>query len=127
MTPHTPPNPIHAGWRELCPRCGMAPLYGSYLKPMAHCPVCLLDYSRADAGDGAVPFVTLITGALGALVGWFGMFVLGMPMLWVIIIASLFAIAVTFYLLPKTKSLLIAMQYHYKAGDDTSLRFKDSD
>ncbi|MFK7867490.1 MAG: DUF983 domain-containing protein [Alphaproteobacteria bacterium] len=121
------PKPFITGWRGLCPRCAKGALYQSYLKPAASCKICTLDYSRADAGDGAVPFVMMAAGTVGVLIGVGLMFHFGLSMLITILVSCSAAMAVTLYLLPRVKGVLIAMQYYYKAGDETALRFRDSD
>lgn len=122
-----PISPFMKGWRMVCPRCAKGALYQSYLKPALSCKACGLDYSRADAGDGAVPFVMMISGFCGIVIGLLTMFYWNLEMIWTILIACLLATMITLFLLPRVKAILIAMQYRYKAGDDSSLRFKNSD
>lgn len=121
------PPAVLIGWRMLCPRCADAKLYQSYLKPVALCPVCQLDYSRADAGDGAVPFVMMIAGLFGVLTGVTLMFWLGANLAVTALGASVVVMGLTLALLPRFKSILIVMQYRYKAGDESALRFRDED
>lgn len=49
-----------------CPRCGEAALFRAFLKPVAHCPHCLQDWTLERADDFP-PYVSLfITGHLMA-------------------------------------------------------------
>ena len=60
---HYPPvDPIQAGLRGRCPRCGEGKLFKGYLNLKEECGVCGLDNSFADAGDGPAIFVMLIVG-----------------------------------------------------------------
>ena len=60
---HWPPvEPISAGLKGRCPRCGEGRLFSGLLSVQPRCGVCKLDYSFADAGDGPAVFVILIIG-----------------------------------------------------------------
>jgi len=45
-----------------CPRCGEGPLFSGLLTVRQSCPVCGLDLSAQDAGDGPAVFVILLLG-----------------------------------------------------------------
>ena len=105
------------GFRGLCPRCGKGRLYTSFLKVADSCDVCGLDLTQEDAGDGAVPFIILIAGALGVGLGVWVMFAFETGIWAPIVVACPVVAAVVLVLLPKTKGLLIALQYLNKAGD----------
>lgn len=114
------------GFRGKCPRCGKGRLYSSFLKVADTCGSCGLDLSQEDAGDGAVPFIILIAGAVGVLLGVWVMFAFETG-LWVpILVACPVVAAVVLILLPRTKGLLIALQYINKAGD-TGVNTFDAD
>ncbi|WP_370631709.1 DUF983 domain-containing protein [Novosphingobium sp. FKTRR1] len=54
------------GLRGRCPRCGMARLFGRFLKPVERCPACAQDWTL-HAADDFPPYVSiLITGHLMA-------------------------------------------------------------
>ncbi|RLQ87457.1 DUF983 domain-containing protein [Notoacmeibacter ruber] len=55
---------IQRGALGRCPRCGEGALIEGFLTVPASCTSCGLDYSFEDSGDGPVPFVILIIGAL---------------------------------------------------------------
>ena len=113
---HYPPvEPIAAGIKGCCPRCGQGRLFDGFLKVMPRCANCGLDNSFADSGDGPVVFVILIVGfiVLGAAL-W--MEVNLNPPLWVhfllwIPIAIVFSLALTRML----KGMLITLQYRNNA------------
>lgn len=50
------------GLRGRCPRCGIAPLFDRFLKPVERCPACAQDWTL-HAADDFPPYVAiLITG-----------------------------------------------------------------
>lgn len=57
-----PVDPIRAGLKGRCPRCGEGNLFDGFIAVGGRCPKCELDYSYADAGDGPAVFVILIIG-----------------------------------------------------------------
>ena len=57
-----PVEPIAAGLKGRCPRCGEGRLFAGFLRVDERCANCRLDYSFADAGDGPAVFVILIIG-----------------------------------------------------------------
>lgn len=125
MTDNMLPSPWQSGFRGKCPRCAEGRLYMSFLKVADRCAVCDLDLSKEDAGDGAVPFIVLIVGAMVAGVGiWIG-FTFDPP-LWVTIpILGSLTLVLVLGTLPKVKGLLIALQYLNKAGDTGLNTFED--
>ncbi|MEN3793596.1 DUF983 domain-containing protein [Fulvimarina sp. MAC3] len=56
------PDPIPAGLKGRCPRCGEGGLFSGFLTPAKKCDECGLDYKFADSGDGPAVFVILIIG-----------------------------------------------------------------
>jgi len=60
---HYPPvEPIGAGLRGRCPRCGEGRLFRGFLGVARRCGVCGLDLEFADSADGPAVFVILIIG-----------------------------------------------------------------
>ena len=57
-----PVDPVPAGLRGRCPRCGEGRLFSGFLTVGKNCENCGLDYSYADAGDGPAVFAILIIG-----------------------------------------------------------------
>jgi uncharacterized protein (DUF983 family) len=113
--PH--PSPWRSGFLCRCPRCGKGPLYQGFLAVRERCPVCGLDYSFADSGDGPVVFIMLIVGFIvtgGAL----AVEILYQPPYWVH--GALWiplAIGLSLLILRPFKALLIALQYANKAAE----------
>lgn len=101
-----------------CPRCGRGKLFAGFLKVAERCPVCGLDFSGHDAGDGpavAVIFILgfAITGLAGAVEYLFA------PPMWVHVVLWLPLIALTTVaLLQPLKGLTVALQYRYRAVDE---------
>jgi len=61
--PHYPPvSPLRAAVGCRCPRCGDGRLFVGLLTVRAACPVCGLDLSAEDAGDGPAVFVIFALG-----------------------------------------------------------------
>lgn len=57
--------------RCCCPRCGKASVYAGLLKLRDVCPVCGLDLSQADVGDGlATPVILVLSAILVGLAVW---------------------------------------------------------
>ena len=109
--------PIRRGLTGRCPRCGRGKLFQGFLTVAPHCTSCGLDYSFADAGDGPAVFVIFIAGfivagaslvveALYAPPYWVHALLWG-PLILITTLGPLRAI----------KGLLIALQFHHKAGE----------
>ena len=121
----TPPSAWATGFRGRCPRCGQGRLYSGFLKVAPRCTVCDLDLSQEDAGDGAVPFVTLVVGAVGVLAGALPMLAFDLPVWSAIVISIPVVVVLVLALLPPVKGLLIALQYINRAGDTGQNTFDD--
>ena len=110
------PNPIVTGLLSRCPNCGKGALFQGFLTIRPRCEMCGFDLRAADSGDGPVFFIALFGGficAFGAFATdrWFDaplwlQFVLWVPL--TILICGL--------MIRPFKSLLISLQYHYKAA-----------
>ncbi|MCO6048550.1 DUF983 domain-containing protein [Mesorhizobium sp. RP14(2022)] len=59
---YPPVEPISAGLRGRCPRCGKGRLFAGFLRLDKQCERCGLDYSFADSGDGPAVFAMLVVG-----------------------------------------------------------------
>lgn len=112
---YPPVEPVSAGLKGCCPRCGQGKLFDGFLKVKPSCANCGLDYSFADAGDGPVVFVLLIVGfVFVGLALW--MEVNYEPPLWVqFIIWIPLAIAASLMLMRMLKGVLITLQFANKA------------
>jgi uncharacterized protein (DUF983 family) len=64
--------PLPASWWQAaqrgmlskCPRCGEAPLFRRWLKPVEHCPSCAQDWTPQRADDFPAYIAILVTGHL---------------------------------------------------------------
>lgn len=113
---HFPPvEPVKAGLKGLCPRCGQGKLFDGFLTMKPACANCGLDYSFADAGDGPVVFVILIVGfiVVGAAL-WMEVNI--NPPLWVHFLLWIpFAIGFSLVLMRMLKGVLINVQFRNNA------------
>ena len=99
------------GWRCKCPNCGAGPMLRGYLKVRETCPVCgeALHHHRAD--DGPAYLTILIVGHLMAPLILY-VFVTYRPD--PLVLASVFSVgtvALSLWLLPRLKGLLIGIQW----------------
>jgi uncharacterized protein (DUF983 family) len=112
-----PVEPIAAGLKGRCPRCGEGRLFSSFLTVAPRCGTCRLDYSFADAGDGPAVFVILIIGFI--VVGsalW--MEVTYNPPLWLHFLLWIpLTIILSLTALRLIKGVLITLQYRNKAAE----------
>lgn len=115
---HYPPvNPISAGLKARCPRCGTGRLFDGYIGIAKGCTNCGLDYSFIDSGDGPVPFVILIIGFIVVgLALWTD--VSYNPPLWLHFALWVpLAIVLSLFALRWSKGILIALQFANKAAE----------
>ena len=111
------PSPIRAGLACRCPACGNGPLFDGYLTVAGACETCGQSFAEADSGDGPAVFVILI---LGFFVVFAALFVelRYAPPVWVhAVIWVPVVIAGSLILVRIFKSLLIALQFHHRAGE----------
>lgn len=112
-----PVEPIGAGLKGRCPRCGEGRLFSSALTVAPSCGVCGLDYGFADAGDGPAVFVILIIGFIVVgLALWMEVNI--NPPLWVHFILWIpLIIVLGLTALRLIKGVLITLQYSNKAAE----------
>lgn len=110
------------GWRKRCPSCGTGPALKGYLTVRDSCPVCGEDLHHARADDGPAYLTILIVGHLMAplIIAFYTAFRPD-PL----VMASIFTagtVALSLYLLPRLKGMVIAFQWakrmHGFAPDD---------
>jgi uncharacterized protein (DUF983 family) len=108
---------ILAGLSCRCPRCGKGKLFDGFLTLRPRCEVCGLDYGFADAGDGPAVFIMFLAGFIvvgAALITE----VVYQPPFWVHAVLWLpLILLVTLGPLRPMKGLMIALQYHHRAGE----------
>lgn len=117
MTYYPPVSPMAAGLGGKCPRCGQGALFKNFLGLKDRCPVCDLDYSKADAGDGPAVFVMFIVGFVAVAIAFVARFVWFTPILTAFLISGGAAIALSLALLRPFKATLVALQYKHKAEE----------
>lgn len=112
-----PVEPIGAGLKGRCPRCGKGGLFSGLLAVAPDCGECGLDYSFADAGDGPAVFVILIIGFIVVgLALWTE--VSFNPPLWLHFLLWIpLAIVLSLGALRLIKGLLITLQYANRAAE----------
>ena len=96
------------GFRGVCPRCGEAPLFRAYLKPVKACSHCGAHWELIRADDGPAWATMLVVGHVLAL--FFHIFIFRMNLSTGGAILALCAVAtvMTLLLLPRMKGLIIA-------------------
>ncbi len=102
---------LRRGWRRKCPNCGNGPLLRGYLKVRDTCTVCREELHHHRADDGPAYLTILIVGHLMA------------PLLHIVfvqfrpeplVLFTIFAVgcvALTLYLLPRLKGVIVAFQW----------------
>ncbi|MDW6020916.1 DUF983 domain-containing protein [Mesorhizobium sp. BAC0120] len=110
-------DPISAGLKGRCPRCGEGKLFPGFLSVGNRCVNCGLDYSFADAGDGPAVFVILIIGfVVVGLALW--MEVTFNPPFWLHLVLWIpLALVLCLTALRLIKGVLITLQYRNKAAE----------
>ena len=126
MNDYPPLSPWSTGFKGRCPRCGEGRLFAKYLKIAPSCPACGLDLSKEDSGDGAIPFIILVTGFVGVGLGIWLQLTFDPPVWVQIAVTFPVIIGLTLAMMPPLKGLLIALQYVHRAGD-TQGTFDDDD
>lgn len=108
-----PVSIAHAAFRCRCPRCGEGALFDGLLAVRAACPVCRLDLSAQDAGDGPAVLVIFVLGLIVvALAGWVELRF--SPPLWVhIVLWGPLILGGAILMLRPLKAATIALQYRH--------------
>ncbi len=112
-----PVEPIGAGLKGCCPRCGKGRLFAGFLAVAPKCETCGLDYSFADSADGPAIFVMLIMGfVVVGLALWTE--VTFNPPLWLHFLLWIpLTLALCLPALRLVKGVLITLQYANKAAE----------
>jgi uncharacterized protein (DUF983 family) len=114
---YPPISPVRAGLTGSCPRCGKGRLFSGYLTLAPRCSNCGLELDFADAADGPAFFVMAIVGFI-VVGGALAVEILYKPPFWVHALIWLpLALAIPLLLLRPFKGVLVALQYHHKAGE----------
>ena len=108
-------EPIAAGLKGRCPRCGEGRLFSGFLTVGTRCSSCGLDYGFADAGDGPAVFVILIIGFVVVGLALWTEVTLSPPLWLHFIIWIPLALVLCLTALRLIKGVLITLQYRNKA------------
>jgi uncharacterized protein (DUF983 family) len=111
---------LAAGLGCRCPRCGQGPLFaGGFLTVGERCPVCGLDYTRIDTGDGPAFFLICVLGVVVVPLALYVAMRYEMP-LWVHgILWTAVVLGLTLGMIRPAKAYLVALQYRNRPGDWT--------
>ncbi|MGE5269976.1 MAG: DUF983 domain-containing protein [Thiohalocapsa sp.] len=106
-------SPARAALLCRCPRCGEGRLFAGLLTVRPACPVCGLDLSAQDAGDGPAVFVILFLGLI--VVGLAAVVEIKFaPPIWVhLILWTPLILGGAILMLRPLKAGLIALQYRH--------------
>jgi uncharacterized protein (DUF983 family) len=109
-------DPVPAGLRGRCPRCGDGRLFKGFVSLNPRCEACKLDFAFADSGDGPAVFIILIAGFLIVFLA-LAVEVVYSPPYWLHLLIFLpLTLIVSLGLLRPMKGLMIGLQYRNKAG-----------
>lgn len=107
---------IWRGFRMRCPRCGEGPVLRAYLKVRDECPACREALHHARADDGPAYLTILVVGHLMApLILWVYPVFRPSPLVTAAIFSA-FAVALSLYLLPRFKGVILAVQWANRLG-----------
>lgn len=113
----TPPAPLDAALKGLCPRCGAPGLFASFLRFADRCPACGLDYREFNVGDGAAAFLILIVGGLVSLLAIIVELKWSPPLLVHLLLWIPLTVVLTVVLLRVAKGLLLVLEYRNAARE----------
>lgn len=103
-----------SGFLGRCPKCAKGRIFEKGLSIRSQCPVCELNLSGHESGDGPAVAATFFLGALALAIALWIEFVYRPP-LWVHAAAAVPVVVIgAFLMLRPLKGMLIAMQYRYR-------------
>jgi uncharacterized protein (DUF983 family) len=117
-TPPASPSPdrptkqaLLKGWRRRCPSCGNGQLLSGYLKVRDECAVCGETLSHHRADDGPAYLTILIVGHLMVPFMMFAWINFRPDPMVMVTIFSVGTVALSLYLLPRFKGMVVAYQW----------------
>ena len=117
MTGTSPPSPLEAALRGLCPRCGATGMFAGFLRFADRCRVCGLDYQGFNVGDGAAAFLILIVGAIVSVLAIIVELRWSPPLIVHLLLWVPMTLLLTVGLLRVAKGLLLALEYKHHIRD----------
>ncbi len=102
---------VRRGWRRRCPNCGSGPLLKGYLKVRDTCPVCGEDLHHHRADDGPAYLTILVVGHVLAPMFLWVYGVWRPEPLVTITLFSVGTVAMSLYLLPRLKGVIVGVQW----------------
>jgi len=117
MTGTSPPAPLDAALRGLCPRCGATGMFAGFLRFADRCRACGLDYQAFNVGDGAAAFLILIVGAIVSLLAIIVELRWSPPVIVHLLLWIPLTLLLTIGLLRVAKGLLLALEYKNAARE----------
>lgn len=99
------------GWRRRCPHCGRGPLLKSYLKVNDACAVCREELFHHRADDGPAYLTIFLVGHLMAPLLHFAFVHWRPEPLTLFTIFAIGCVALSLYLLPRLKGVIIGYQW----------------
>jgi len=117
MTETSPPAPLDAALRGLCPRCGATGMFAGFLRFADRCRACGLDYQGFNVGDGAAAFLILIVGATVSLLAIIVELRWSPPLIVHLLLWIPLTLLLTVGLLRVAKGLLLALEYKNAARE----------
>jgi uncharacterized protein (DUF983 family) len=124
-SPSAPVSPFAAGLACRCPRCGKGKLFAGFLTLAERCPMCGLDYSKADSGDGPAVFIIFVLGIVVVPLA-LGVEALFHPPYWVhALLWPPIILWVALALLRPFKATMIALQFKHHASESGLTRYDE--
>jgi uncharacterized protein (DUF983 family) len=111
------PSAVTCGLRCRCPACGEGALFRGFLAVRSRCPVCDLDLSAQDSGDGPVAFIVLIVGGIVVALALITEVRYGLPVWLHLLLWLPLTLALVLGLMRPFKATMIALQYKHRRHD----------
>ena len=111
------PSAVSSGLRCRCPACGEGALFDGFLAVRPRCPVCGLDLSAQDSGDGPVAFIILIVGGIVVALALITEVRYGPPVWLHLLLWLPLTLVLVLGLMRPFKAILIALQYKHRRHD----------
>ncbi len=102
---------LRLGWRRRCPNCGSGQIFKGYLSVRDTCAVCEEELYHQRADDGPAYLTILIVGHLLAPIILITYAALRPEPLVMASVLSVGTVALSLYLLPRLKGMMIAFQW----------------